>query len=56
MRDYLLCVSTLLKTTRRKLDDIEWENPEDPRIEGLVSEIRYYEDKIKKGDLYEPNF
>ena len=52
----LLCLVTLTKAKRKQLDDIEWEDPGDPRIEALLAEIKNYEDRIAKGELYEPNF
>ena len=48
------------RTEEKKLekvrDDIEWADPDDPRIEGLVNEINYYKQKEEEGILYEPNF
>ena len=46
----------LLRIKQKQVDDIEWENPSDPRIEGLLSQIRDYKDKINRGELYEPRF
>jgi len=49
-------ISTLIKKTQKELDDIEWADPQDPRIEGLINEINYYKQKEEEGILYEPNF
>jgi|TARA_R100000900_G_C3261527_1_gene149649 hypothetical protein len=49
-------VSVLRKKLEKVRDDIEWADPDDPRIEGLVNEINYYKQKEEEGILYEPNF
>ena len=49
-------VSVLRKKAEALRDDIEWADPDDPRIEGLVNEINYYKQKEEEGILYEPNF
>ncbi len=49
-------VSVLRKKLEKVRDDIEWEDANDPRIEGLVKEINYYKQKEEDGVLYEPNF
>ena len=49
-------VSVLKKRLEKMRDDIEWENPNDPRLENLVKEINYYKQKEEEGVLYEPNF
>tara|TARA_R100000234_G_scaffold119496_1_gene102611 strand:+ start:728 stop:910 length:183 start_codon:yes stop_codon:yes gene_type:complete len=49
-------VSVLIKKLEKVRDDIEWADPDDPRIEGLVNEINYYKQKEEEGILYEPNF
>ncbi len=49
-------VSVLRKKLEKVRDDIEWANPDDPRIEGLIKEINYYKEKEEEGVLYEPNF
>ena len=49
-------ISTLIKKTQKELDDIEWADPQDSRIEGLINEINYYKQKEEEGILYEPNF
>ena len=45
-----------IRKLTKKLDDIEWENHRDPRIEGLIREINYLKNKVEQGDLYEPDF
>lgn len=49
-------ISVLRKKLEKVRDDIEWADPDDPRIEGLINEINYYKEKEEKGILYEPNF
>lgn len=52
----LEAIESLLKHAQRELDDIEWENQNDPRIEGLVAQIRRYKDQLERGEVYEPKF
>lgn len=52
----LEAVESLLKHAQRELDDIEWENQSDPRIEVLVAQIRRYKDQLERGEVYEPKF
>lgn len=56
MHKYLLCMNNLLRTKRKELDDIQWSDPNDPRIEALMSEVRQYEIRLEKGEVYEPRF
>ena len=49
-------ISVLRKKLEKVRDDIEWADPDDPRIEGLVNEINSYKQKEEEGILYEPNF
>tara|TARA_R110000796_G_scaffold107880_2_gene218673 strand:- start:1404 stop:1574 length:171 start_codon:yes stop_codon:yes gene_type:complete len=49
-------IADLLRSKQDELDEIEWEDPRDPRIEGLLRQIRDYEDKLNKGEIYEPDF
>ena len=36
MDERLDSITKLLRNKQKELDDVEWENPSDPRIEGLV--------------------
>ena len=56
MDERLDSITKLLRKKQKELDDVEWENPSDPRIEGLVREIREYKNKLEKGEIYEPKF
>lgn len=49
-------ISDLIKGLQKQIDDIEWEDHTDPRIEGLVQQLNYYKDKQEKGEIYEPRF
>jgi hypothetical protein len=49
-------IASLLKHAQRELDDVMWENQNDPRIEGLVKQIEEYKQRLEKGELYEPRF
>ena len=49
-------ISVLRKKLEKVRDDIEWADPDDPRIEGLINEINYYKQKEEEGILYQPNF
>jgi len=56
MKAKIEMISSLIKRKETELDDIQWEDPEDPRIEGLVKELNYYKNKYEQDELYEPNF
>jgi len=49
-------ISDIIKDLQKQVDDIEWENHRDPRIEGLLKQLNYYKDKESKGEVYEPKF
>ena len=49
-------ISDLIKKTQKQIDDIEWENQQDPRIEVLLQELNYYKEQKKNGIIYEPRF
>lgn len=49
-------IAELLRNTEKRLDDIEWNNPQDPRIEGLVRQVADYQQRLNNGELYEPSF
>jgi hypothetical protein len=49
-------ITELLIDAQKELDEIEWDNPQDPRIEGILRQIRDYEDKLNEGEIYEPTF
>ena len=52
----LSLISDIIKDLQKQIDDIEWENHRDPRIEGLVKQINYYKNKQENGETYEPDF
>lgn len=52
----LSLISDIIKDLQKQVDDIEWENHRDPRIEGLVKQLNYYKNKQKNGEIYEPDF
>ena len=43
-------ISVLRKKLEKVRDDIEWADPDDPRIEGLVNEINYYKQKEEEDE------
>lgn len=49
-------ISDLIKGLQKQIDDIEWEDHTDPRIESLVQQLNHYKDKQEKGEIYEPRF
>jgi hypothetical protein len=49
-------IAELLIDAQKELDEIEWDDPRDPRIEQLVDELNYLKEKEANGELYEPNF
>lgn len=49
-------ISDIIKDLQKQVDDIEWENARDPRIEGLLQQLNYYRSKEEQGELYEPKF
>jgi hypothetical protein len=49
-------IKELLNDAQKELDEIEWDNPRDPRIEGILRQIRDYEDRLNEGEIYEPTF
>lgn len=53
---HLDLLSDLIKRTEKKIDELEWENHGDPRIESLVQQLNYYRNKEKQGEIYEPKF
>ena len=52
----LTAIADLIKRKEKELDEIEWDDPRDPRIEGILRQIRDYEDKLNEGEIYEPTF
>jgi hypothetical protein len=54
--EHLDLISDLIKRTQKQIDDIEWENHTDPRIEALVRQLKYYKEQEKEGEVYEPRF
>ncbi len=49
-------ISDLIKRTQKQVDDIEWEDHQDPRIEVLLQELNYYKEQEENGIIYEPKF
>jgi len=49
-------LSDIIKDLQKQVDDIEWENACDPRIEGLLQQLNYYRNKERQGEIYEPKF
>jgi hypothetical protein len=49
-------LSDIIKDLQKQVDDIEWENARDPRIEGLLKQLNYYRNKERQGEIYEPKF
>ena len=49
-------ISDIIKDLQKTIDDIEWENHTDPRIEALVRQLNYYKEQEKEGEVYEPRF
>jgi len=49
-------LSDIIKDLQKKVDEIEWDNHRDPRIEGLLQQLKYYKEKEKEGEVYEPRF
>jgi len=49
-------LSDIIKDLQKQVDDIEWENARDPRIEGLLQQLNYYRNKERQGEIYEPKF
>lgn len=49
-------ISDIIKDLQKQVDDIEWENHQDPRIEALVQQLNYYRNKHEQGEIYEPKF
>tara|TARA_R110000803_G_scaffold135096_1_gene202068 strand:+ start:105 stop:278 length:174 start_codon:yes stop_codon:yes gene_type:complete len=49
-------ISELLVRKQKQLDGIEWDDPKDPRIEGMLRQIRNYKYQLNQGEEYEPNF
>lgn len=49
-------ISDIIKDLQKKVDEIEWDNHRDPRIEDLIQQINYYKKKEEEGEVYEPRF
>lgn len=49
-------ISDIIKDLQKQVDDIEWEDHRDPRIESLVQKLNYYKSKHEQGEIYEPRF
>jgi predicted DNA binding CopG/RHH family protein len=49
-------ISDIIKDLQKTIDDIEWENYRDPRIEDLIQQLNYYKRKHENGETHEPRF
>ncbi len=49
-------ISDLIRKKQKQIDDIEWEDHQDPRIEVLLQELNYYKEQEENGIIYEPKF
>lgn len=49
-------ISDIIKDLQKTIDDIEWENYRDPRIEDLIQQLNYYKNKQENGETHEPRF
>jgi len=49
-------ISDIIKDLQKRVDEIEWEDHRDPRIEDLLRQLRYYKSKNAQGEIYEPRF
>ncbi len=56
METRIEAIRDLITRKEKELDDIEWADPQDPRIEGLVRELNDYTKREGDGEVYEPNF
>lgn len=55
--DYRLeSIAEIIKSKQKELDEIEWADHRDPRIESLVQQLNYYRNKQDQGEVYEPKF
>lgn len=52
--EHLEYIPDEVKRLHREVSDAEWND--DPRLGILVNELRYYQDKMDKGEMYEPTF
>jgi len=52
----LTAIADLIKNTQKTIDDLAWENNDDPRITGLIQQLNDYKEKAAKGITIEPNF
>lgn len=52
----LMAIRDLIMSKEKTLDEIEWYDPQDPRIEGLIKEINMYKKKEEDGEIFEPRF
>lgn len=56
MDSRLEAIRDLIISKEKTLDEIEWADPQDPRIEGLIQELNMYKKKEEDGEIYEPRF
>ena len=53
---HLELISDIINDLQREIDDIEWEDHRDPRIEELARQLNEYKKKLNQGETYEPRF
>ena len=49
-------VDILTADVPKEIDEIEWADPQDPGIEGLLRELNDYKKREEDGEIYEPRF
>jgi len=49
-------IRDLIIRREKEIDEIEWADPQDPRIEGLLRELNDCKKREEDGEIYEPRF